>query len=32
MVPRIPYPDMESLSEEVRVMVESFPMNVARFL
>ncbi len=32
MAPRIPYPDMESLSEEVRVMVESFPMNVARMM
>lgn len=32
MAPRIPYPDMESLSEEVRAMIESFPMNVARMM
>lgn len=32
MAPRIPYPEMESLSEEVRALVESFPMNVARMV
>ncbi len=30
MAPRIPYPEMESLSPEVRAAVESFPMNVFR--
>ncbi|MBN1470911.1 MAG: carboxymuconolactone decarboxylase family protein [Syntrophaceae bacterium] len=32
MAPRIPYPEMESLSPEVKTMVESFPMNVARMV
>ena len=32
MVPRIPYPAMESLSPEIRALVESFPMNVARMV
>jgi 4-carboxymuconolactone decarboxylase len=32
MAPRIPYPAVESLSPEVRVLVESFPMNVARMM
>lgn len=32
MEPRIPYPDMEKLPPEVRTMVESFPMNVARMM
>ena len=32
MAPRIPYPEMESLSPEVRALVESFPMNVARMV
>lgn len=32
MIPRIPYPEMESLSPEVREMVKSFPMNVARMM
>lgn len=30
MAPRIPYPERESLSPEIRAMVESFPMNVFR--
>ncbi|MDI6742572.1 MAG: carboxymuconolactone decarboxylase family protein [Smithella sp.] len=29
---RIEYPEMESLAPEVRAMVESFPMNVARMM
>lgn len=32
MAPRIPYPEMESLSPEVRAAVESFPMNVFRMV
>jgi len=32
MVPHIPYPAMESLSPEIRALVESFPMNVARMV
>lgn len=32
MAPRIPYPEMENLSPEVRAMVESFPMNVSRMM
>ena len=32
MAPRIPYPEMENLSPDVRAMVESFPMNVARMV
>lgn len=32
MAPRIPYPELESLSPEVRALVESFPMNVARMV
>jgi 4-carboxymuconolactone decarboxylase len=30
MNPRIPYPEMESLAPDVRALVESFPLNVAR--
>jgi 4-carboxymuconolactone decarboxylase len=30
MVPRIPLPDLESLSPEARAVVETFPMNVMR--
>jgi alkylhydroperoxidase family enzyme len=30
MVPHIPLPEMDSLDPEVRVVVESFPMNVTR--
>ncbi|PKN53257.1 MAG: hypothetical protein CVU55_03340 [Deltaproteobacteria bacterium HGW-Deltaproteobacteria-13] len=29
---RIPYPEMESLAPDVRALVESFPMNVARMV
>lgn len=32
MASRIPYPEMKSLSPEVRTLVESFPMNVARMM
>lgn len=32
MAPRIPYPEMENLSPDVRALVESFPMNVARMM
>lgn len=30
MNPRIPYPEMENLAPEVKALVESFPMNIAR--
>ncbi|MCX5849650.1 MAG: carboxymuconolactone decarboxylase family protein [Deltaproteobacteria bacterium] len=29
---RIPLPEMESIAPEIRVLVESFPMNVARMM
>jgi len=32
MTIRIPYPDMESLSPDVRALVESFSMNVTRMM
>jgi 4-carboxymuconolactone decarboxylase len=30
MIPRVPYPEMEGLSPDVRAVVEGFPMNVFR--
>lgn len=32
MAPRIPYPEMDGLAREVRALVESFPLNVARMV
>ena len=32
MITKIPYPEMSSLAPEVRALVESFPMNVARMV
>jgi 4-carboxymuconolactone decarboxylase len=32
MNPHIPYPEMSSLTPEVRALVESFPLNIARMV
>jgi 4-carboxymuconolactone decarboxylase len=30
MIPKIPYPETSTLSPEIRALIESFPLNVAR--